>query len=166
MILTCPGCAARFVVADSRIDPEMREVSHANCGTVWVLGEEPHLPAVEPEPAVVREEAPLDQAFEPSEPSPAPAIVCEESDPAEPLVYTPALRMAAPEPAHKFPEFDCDRLREQLTWATTLPKQRVGAFAVGASLTVAMSAELMLLFHEEIGHAWPTMAHLYTTFGL
>jgi len=168
MILTCPGCVARFVVADSRIDPQSREVSHAACGTVWVLDGAPRteirLPIPDAEPLAVPEESVSE------EPAPEGAAlrvqVSEESASEEPLNYRPALRMAAPEPAHIFPDFDRDRLREHLTWATTLPNRGYAKFAAGASLSLAASMELVLLFHREIGHAWPTMAHLYTTFGL
>jgi len=180
MILTCPGCVARFVVADSRIDPQSREVSHAACGTVWVLDGAPEakvcLPAPDMEPLAVAE-APVSE-----EPVPEEAACSAESGPEmtasyepvseepaseEPLNYKPALRMAAPDPVHIFPEFDRDRLREHLAWATTLPNRSYAKLAAaGASLSLAASMELALLFHREIGHVWPTMAHLYTTFGL
>ncbi|MGE5565941.1 MAG: zinc-ribbon domain-containing protein [Parcubacteria group bacterium] len=62
MILTCPQCSARFVVADSRIDPQRPEVSHAACGTVWVLGAEAEAkePEATPEPALATQEQPED----------------------------------------------------------------------------------------------------------
>ena len=74
MILTCPRCAARYVVREDRVGPQGRKVKCTACGEIWrAEAEVPEPPApyivVQPEPEV--------------ESVPAPAPVVETPAPEE-----------------------------------------------------------------------------------
>lgn len=173
MILTCPACSARFVVVDSRVDADEREITHAACGAVFSLDGEP---VAQAEPAI--EVAPLVEipSFLPQEPTIAeePAAVVEEAAPIQEAVtgheglerFKPALRMAAPAPQWTLHKDDHRRLARQLGRATTVGYQRTASMLAGVGLSVITSVELMLLFHNEIAMLLPGMTHVYSSFGL
>ncbi|HEX2844237.1 MAG TPA: zinc-ribbon domain-containing protein [Candidatus Limnocylindria bacterium] len=63
MILTCPRCAARYVVGEDQVGPQGRKVKCSACGEIWrAEAEIPEPPApyivVEPEPEPESVEAP------------------------------------------------------------------------------------------------------------
>lgn len=41
MILTCPRCAARYVVREDQVGPQGRKVKCTTCGEVWLATAEP-----------------------------------------------------------------------------------------------------------------------------
>ena len=60
MILTCPRCAARYVVGEDQVRPQGRKVKCTACGEIWRA--EPESPApyvvVQPEPETESAELP------------------------------------------------------------------------------------------------------------
>lgn len=120
MILTCPGCAARFVIP--RREDELRdmEVTHPACG-------HPFAPFAEPSPAPVAVETP---SFE-VEASVADADLGDDQETDE-----------DPSPAR----IDTHRLRQELTQATTIPFRQLIPRLAAAGFACAAAAELVFLF--------------------
>lgn len=68
MILTCPRCAARYVVGEDQVGPQGRKVKCTACGEIWRV--EPEVPEP-PEPYIVVEPEPEIESVDAPEPAPA-----------------------------------------------------------------------------------------------
>ena len=79
MILTCPRCAARYVVGEDQVRPQGRKVKCTACGEVWRV--EPEL-SEPPEPYVVATPEPEVEA----------PVVVETAPPPEPNELRERLR--------------------------------------------------------------------------
>jgi hypothetical protein len=134
VILTCPGCAVRFVIP-RRVD-ELRdmEVTHPACGHAFA-------PFAEPPPAPVAMEAPS-FAFE------ARAADDLSEDQGTDEDESPA-------------RIDTHRLRKELTQATTIPFRQLIPGLAATGFACAAAAELVFLFdHGDLPAAHFTLAML------
>lgn len=80
MIITCPACAKRYLIADDAVPPEGRRVRCATCGNAWHQDPAPAPAAVKPEPA----ESPVPAPPVPANPVPRPVAAAPVRHPEEP----------------------------------------------------------------------------------
>lgn len=132
MILTCPACATRYVVADGAVPPDGRTVRCANCGERWRALPEPDAP--------MELAAAADPARSPS-PSPVPP---------------PGFGRAVGEaPVSKaFRQQVQDRRRTRQAAAT-------GAMLAVASAVVLLLVLVLALFPVAVVRVFPRMAGVY-----
>lgn len=77
MILTCPRCAARYVVGEDQVGPQGRKVKCPDCGEVWLARADPELEIptdpyliAPPEPQEIESVPDLGSEPEPTPPTP------------------------------------------------------------------------------------------------
>ena len=109
MLLICPECTTRYLVADTAVGPDGRQVRCANCAHSWFAhapapppaGASPELPLPEPEPAPppVAPDNPAEAP--PAAPPPVPTVHFDSDErPAMPVPHAPPL---PPPPAAPVP---------------------------------------------------------------
>lgn len=147
MILTCPECASRYFVDDSRVGPTGRVVRCASCGHRWTA----------------RSDEPLDLFEDPEEPSLAnPAKTFEQAlEPeAEPEPEEPPVSALPGEELPKVFRARADaerRLRE----ATT-----TGVVWAGMAAAMAVVVVAALMFRIDVVRLMPGSAGAYAAVGL
>lgn len=89
MILNCPQCASRFLVADALIPKDGRTVRCGACAHQWFVEGPADTPPLEP----ILPNAPVDEAAEPATPRHEPALesVPDDQPPAPAVSNVPAL---------------------------------------------------------------------------
>ncbi|HUO98068.1 MAG TPA: DUF3426 domain-containing protein [Rhizomicrobium sp.] len=143
MILTCPACQTRYQIDAAKFPPQGRTVRCAKCGEVW------HQSAPEPEPQA----APPPPASSYAEPEPVAQsyVTAPERELVRdggPQVDKSAAESPAPEPSAR--------------------PRRVGLWAGWAALAafVIVIGAAAGFFRQQIVHAWPQTASLYSRFGV
>ena len=141
MILTCPGCATRYFVADDRVGPEGRTVRCASCATKWTA---------RPEAPLVLAPAPILDIFDPNDPPP----LLMDSEPAPVLSELPGEELPK---AFRERAQTRERMREAATqgviWASL-----IGGLAILAGMAVVL--------RQDVARLWPRTAGAYAMIGL
>lgn len=153
MIIICPECSTRYVVADASIGEEGRTVKCANCAHQWFQGA--------PEQKgfhKYRDEMP-DLDFDLDTPAPAP----EPEDEPEVEIAPPEEEFdAIPESVKPLPE---DEPREERP-AKPLPDWTGAVSGYAAAAVVLLGViGLLGLMKDTVVSAWPPSAIIYETFG-
>jgi hypothetical protein len=151
VILTCPGCAARFVIPRSADELRDMEVTHPACGHAFAPFADVSAMAIEieapsPEPlaastALVLYEAPTFVAEVEGEACDDDGLFDDGDDDED--------------EDEASPHIDTDRLRMELTQATTIPFRQLIPKLTAAGFASAAAAELVFLFHNGIDAAFP-----------
>lgn len=158
MILTCPSCTMRYLVAEGAVGPDGRRIKCAHCGHQWFQEGEQGLDealfgdgAVPPEPIEIDMVGP--EGTEPSgdfksilQKEIADVVIPEGVKPTGEDVVIPPAKVKK---AIKLPK----------------PDDRVKGFASAAAV-FAVALGLFLYFHPVISRAWPPSNLLYGFFGM
>ena len=145
MILSCPSCAARFVVDPKALSPAGRRVRCVRCGETW----HENAPA-----GAATAEQPAPPPVEESRPAAPPA-----PEPAPPAALEPAAEMVAPEPA-PIPA------RKPMPPVRQPAMGRTGAAWAVLALVVAAAVAALVFARDPIASAWPPATKLYRLAGL
>jgi len=185
MILTCPRCAARYVVSEDRVGPQGRKVKCTTCGELWLALPEGAVPAEEPvqaevadEAAEARPESEPEIAAEP-EPEPEPEPVLEAAVETEPQIEAepqPVEPDAQDEPKSVLEPVETelpstvtdkhyDALRSEFSRSTTVSYRGL-RIAIAIPLILFVGATMLLLFHNQIGRVSPEAARIYASMGI
>lgn len=152
MILTCPECASRYFVDDSKVGSAGRVVRCASCGNRWTARNEESTDLFdEPSAATLAGDAamaPVDAA------AAATASAASEPEPEPPVSALPGEELPKVFRARADAE---RRLRE----ATTTGVVWAGMAAAMASMIVGA-----LIFRIDVVRLWPTTAGAYASVGL
>ncbi len=144
MILTCPGCATRYFVADDRVGPEGRTVRCASCSMKWTAKPEAPLTLATPQDLMITD-------FDPMGLNPAGVI--------------------DPEPAATLSELPGDELPKVLRErAQTREKMREAATqgVIWAVLLGGLAALVggSIVLRQDVARLWPRTAGAYAMIGL
>jgi predicted Zn finger-like uncharacterized protein len=142
MILTCPNCATRYFVDDSRIGPAGQVVRCAACSERWTA--HPELEALLEEAAPLAAEEPAPLAPEP-EAAEAPLATIREA------------------PADDLPRAFRERAetRRRVREAAT-----AGVIWAGVAGVLVVGLGLCVLLRQQVAEAWPKTAGVYAVIGL
>ena len=166
MILTCPACAARFVIPRSEDELRDMEVTHPACGHAFAPFAEPAasaVEAVEPEPAALES---------------VEAVVDDDAPPGPLALEGPSFEDAALADDDLCDEHDCEdeheapaqidtrRLRKALRQATTTPFRNLIPKLVAAGFASAAAAEVVFLLDQSGGGAYPAAHYTLALLGM
>ena len=158
MILTCPGCAARFVIPRSEDELRDVEVIHPACGHAFAPFAEPSavVDAAAPEPVALASEEPVGDEDAPSAPFEEPSFEaerCADHDVCDVQDKAPV-------------EIDTRRLRKELTRATTIPFRHLIPKLAAGGFASAAAAELLFLFDNGANGALPAAHYTLALLGM
>lgn len=192
MILTCPACTTRYLVAEGAVGPKGRRVRCANCGNQWHQAAEEGLDtelfneddmgdiAFAPDAAFISGlEEDLNDGFDPvpaAERPPVPRLDDEDEDdlPGGASDFSSILRKeldAVPIPEGVKPaqeEHDpvlAQLLKDKSAVAGKKKRSRLVGFAT-AAVFYALIITPFFLLHEPISRAWPPANLLYSLVGI
>jgi predicted Zn finger-like uncharacterized protein len=140
MILTCPDCATRYVVADARIGPQGRAVRCAACGARWTAMPQSQAPEPEPEP----------QPFPAFQPEPEPADIDAEST-------------FKPPAADELPRAFRDKVQTQQKVRQAAATGAIWAAMIGI---LGLLVGVAVMLRQDVARLWPRTASAYAMVGL
>lgn len=172
MILTCPSCSTRYLVAEGAIGPNGRRVRCANCGHLWEQAAEEGLDAelFGPEPDFLHDAQPEDDPFESPvdrsvdkledfSPSPAPddfrSVLQKEI---ESIPIPEGVKPAQSDPV-------LDHVLSTKSKRTFKVSERAGGF-LAAGVFYLLMFMVFLLGHQTISRAWPASNLIYSMIGI
>lgn len=150
MILTCPECASRYFVDDSKVGSAGRVVRCASCGNRWTARNEDPLDLFDEPPAASLAGDPAMTALDAGGAAPA----ADEPEPEPPVSALPGEELPKVFRARADAE---RRLRE----ATT-----TGVVWAGMAAMMAVMVVSALIFRIDMVKLWPTTAGAYASVGL
>lgn len=160
MILTCPGCTARFVIPRSEDELRDVEVTHPACGHAFVpFAEHPAIvaEAVAPELVAVESEEAAPERIALEDPSFEDAALADDGlcddDIRDDEDETPV-------------EIDTHSLRKALTQATTTPFRNIFPKLAAAGFASAAAAELVFLLDKGADGALPAAHYTLALLGM
>lgn len=162
MILTCPACTMRYLVAEGAVGPEGRRVRCAHCGHQWFqeaeTGLDEQLFAADPEIDISFDEED-DAPFEmPSE--------GEEADDFQSILQKELQEAPIPEgvkPVHIHEDITLPEPSSKKN--VKLPPEKLGGFATAAIVWVVIIGALIFM-QPQISRAWPPSNLFYNLVGL
>lgn len=168
MILTCPACTMRYLVAEGAVGPEGRRVRCAHCGHQWFqepeIGLDEELFAAEPEIDIISSPA----ADEDDMPFEDGALTDDlESDDFQSILQKELEEAPIPEgvkPIHIHEDFTMPLQPEQKK-VRKVPPAKLGGYAAAAIVWALVFGGLILM-QPQISRAWPPSNLVYNMIGL
>lgn len=170
MILTCPSCTMRYIVADGAVGAKGRTVRCASCGEQWFQEPEMGLDEVlyEPTPVPTRDDIDFDPPFQQAdEDVQDESAIADDSSSFDSILQKEIEAVSIPEGVRPVDEELVMPPKSKKKLAIKMPSvsmERVGGFAT-ALMVYAVILFICLFMQPQISRAWPPSNMLYGLVG-